>query len=891
MVECVLTKSNPPRPPSVPVGKPGVLVVDDEPQVLVALEDILSDEFVVRTTSSPQQALELASDAQDLAVVISDQRMPGMTGDELLGRLSEDSLAERILVTGFADLSAVVKAVNDGRIFAYITKPWDAHDLQQKVRRAAEHYRIARELAYERQLLHDLMQNIPDGIYFKDPELRFIRVNEAFARVLSKAAPNEFIGKRLAELSNPADASSVEGEERNIIRHGSRVIDRIREYGVATGTQWLSETKVPVRGPTGSPLGLVGISRDVTDRVQAENARELQQQRIARLTRIHKVLSGINSAIVRITDRDALLRAACQIAVEDGNLAFATIAARLPDSSFSIVAAMGSEEVQAPLLGTAGGSVEDGLELLRRVDGGRAPVLVNDTRGAGELGLGQQFASAGHEAIAAFPLAPSGELEYVFVLSAKLVGFFDSEEVRLLTELAGNLAFALGHAAAKAQLDFLAYYDELTGLPNQRLLQDRVMQQAMTSKGAHRKLALLILGVDRLRSINETFGRVGGDDVLKQVAERLQAHVTGQNSLARVEGNRFAILAPLVAEESSVASFAETLLSRVLDRTFRVGDTELSVSGRFGIALFPSDGDNAETLISNAEAALDRAKTLGQRSLFYTSSMNARVAEKLSLETRLRRALDNEEFVLHYQPKVELRRGQIVGVEALLRWQTPDKGLVPPGVFIPVLEETGLILDVGRWVLAQAAAQYAEWTRLAPRAPRVAVNVSALQLRHPDFLRSIDDTLAVDDSVSGMLELEITESVFVDDLEGSVWKLAGARERGFQVAIDDFGTGYSSLAYLSRLPIDTLKIDRSFIARMRQAPHDMALVTTVISMAHSLECKVVAEGVELAEQAQLLRLLRCDEIQGYLISRPLPPAEVCELFETSQQAKWIPAEA
>jgi EAL domain-containing protein (putative c-di-GMP-specific phosphodiesterase class I) len=255
------------------------------------------------------------------------------------------------------------------------------------------------------------------------------------------------------------------------------------------------------------------------------------------------------------------------------------------------------------------------------------------------------------------------------------------------------------------------------------------------------------------------------------------------------------------------------------------------------------------------------------------------VAEQLALETKLRRAVESDEFLLHYQPKVDLKSGSVVGLEALIRWNDPTSGLVPPGKFIPVLEETGLIRVVGSWVLERAAAQYHAWKLAGLSPPRIAVNVSALQLASRDFANTLARTLERYPDASAGIDLEITESVFVDDLTGSIEKLAFARERGIAVAIDDFGTGYSSLGYLGRLPIDALKIDRSFVVRMADDPQSTTIVTTIISLAHSLDLKVVAEGVETPHQAQLLRLLKCDQAQGYLVSCPVPAEEVIELFE------------
>jgi len=300
-----------------------------------------------------------------------------------------------------------------------------------------------------------------------------------------------------------------------------------------------------------------------------------------------------------------------------------------------------------------------------------------------------------------------------------------------------------------------------------------------------------------------------------------------------------------------------------------VSGTELRVSAKAGIALFPNDGADADALFQNAEAALKKAKATGERYLFHTQQMTERIGEKLALENKLRQALEKEEFVLHYQPKVDTATRRIDSVEALIRWQSPELGLVPPMQFIPLLEETGLILEVGAWALGRAVGDHRTWTEQGLPAPRVSVNVSAVQLRKRDFVATVEEAIMAG-SIPPGIDLEITESLVMEDIEASMRKLESVRVLGVGIAIDDFGTGYSSLSYLAKLPVHSLKIDRSFIITMLKDPAIMTLVSTIISMAHSLRLKVVAEGVDAEEQADELDRLGCDQLQGYLFSKPLP---------------------
>ncbi|MEK7875434.1 MAG: GGDEF domain-containing phosphodiesterase, partial [Pseudomonadota bacterium] len=305
---------------------------------------------------------------------------------------------------------------------------------------------------------------------------------------------------------------------------------------------------------------------------------------------------------------------------------------------------------------------------------------------------------------------------------------------------------------------------------------------------------------------------------------------------------------------------------------------ELRVSAKAGVALFPGDATEPDALFSSAEAALRQAKSAGDRYLFYAHKMNAQVAEQFKLESKLQQALEREQFVLFYQPRVDLRTGRVAGLEALIRWNDPDTGLMLPSLFIPLLEETGMIVEVGAWVMQRAVSQYAAWLATGLQPPRIAVNVSQVQLKRKDFVATVQRAIAIAGKPDHGLDLEITESMIMEDIESSIEKLKIVRDLGVGIAIDDFGTGYSSLRYLTRLPITALKIDRAFVRHMTTNPDDAAIVTTIIALARNLHLKVIAEGVETEEQSKFLRLLKCDEFQGYLFSKPVPAEQVPALL-------------
>jgi EAL domain-containing protein (putative c-di-GMP-specific phosphodiesterase class I) len=330
---------------------------------------------------------------------------------------------------------------------------------------------------------------------------------------------------------------------------------------------------------------------------------------------------------------------------------------------------------------------------------------------------------------------------------------------------------------------------------------------------------------------------------------------------------------PDIKSAAELRQLVEQEMAAFVDHPYRVNDAVFRLAIKAGIATFPDDGENIDILFNNAEAALKKAKISNSRYLFYAQSMNKTVSENLTLENRLREALDKEEFVLHYQPKINLVSGKITGAEALIRWNDPRTGLVAPGRFIPILEETGLINDVGRWALRKALEDGLRWRAAGLAAMRIAVNVSSLQLRNPDLVAEIKDLVDSEPHAADGLELEITESLIMENVAQNIDSLRAIRALGVTIAIDDFGTGFSSLAYLAKLPVDTLKIDRSFVLDMTVGPEGLALVSTIINLAHSLKLKVVAEGVETDEQSRLLRLLGCDEMQGFLFSKPLPADE------------------
>lgn len=432
------------------------------------------------------------------------------------------------------------------------------------------------------------------------------------------------------------------------------------------------------------------------------------------------------------------------------------------------------------------------------------------------------------------------------------------------------------------QIRHISYHSLLTDLPNRRLLLERLEQELAHAQREDRLVAVMFINLDRFQQINSSFGHHVGDLLLKAVAGRLRRQVRAGDTVAHAGGDEFGLVLTDMKGAQDAADVAQELIDTIAREPVLVDDREIFITACIGISLFPFDGIEANALVKNADVALRHAKAAGGSSFrYYAAHMNASAWQRMAMETELHRALEREEFVLHYQPKVDLASGKVIGMEALLRWQSAERGLVVPGEFVPLLEETGLILPVGTWVLDTACQQARAWQQAGLSAVRIAVNLSVQQFRQPDFAGTVRNIL----EKSGLnlnavtIELELTESLLVKDLDGTVALLDELHEMGVRLSIDDFGTGYSCLNYLKHLPIDNLKIDQSFVRNLPVNREDAAIVDAIITLGHGLGLNVIAEGVETVEQLVSLQTMGCNEAQGYLFSRPVPAAEMTLLLQ------------
>ena len=434
-------------------------------------------------------------------------------------------------------------------------------------------------------------------------------------------------------------------------------------------------------------------------------------------------------------------------------------------------------------------------------------------------------------------------------------------------------------------LSYLAQYDALTGLANRVLFKERLARSLIRADRNNTYVALMFIDLDRFKNVNDTLGHDAGDRLLIEVSKRLSGVVREGDTIARLGGDEFTIILEEIKREEVVSQIATKLLSQMTD-PFEIDGMEIFVTPSIGITMYPQDSTDAGSLLKNADTAMYRAKDTGRNGFqFYTADMNTRSIARLDLESKLRRSLEHDEFVLYYQPKIDLASQRMIGTEALIRWRHPELGILPPGEFIPLAEEIGMIESIGNWVIKTACKQIAEWQEQYNVTLPVAVNISARQFRNPGFVPYIDTVLQEFQLEPSCLEIEITESAIMEQTRQTSLAMKQLKERNIRVSIDDFGTGYSSLNYLRRFMIDTLKIDRSFVQEITEGTDEAAITCAIIALGKSLNMNVVAEGVETGEQAKFLFKNGCNEAQGYHFSKPIPAEEITHYMQHQQEQK------
>jgi PAS domain S-box-containing protein/diguanylate cyclase (GGDEF)-like protein len=807
-------------------------------------------------------------------VILSDFSMPGFSGRAAL----EIVVAVRpdtpfLFVSGTIGEEMAIDALQRGAV-DYVLKDnlrRLAPAVERALRNSSERQQrreMERALRDSEERFRSIVETSSDWIWENLEDTTAVYTNGAIAHILGYR-PDELLGRPAIEHMLPQDRELVEARLPHLVAAGEGWERWRLRWRHRDGSVRVLESTATVRvDADGKLLGFRGVDRDITEILE-------QEARIRHLARIHTVLGALGTAVLRAGSRGDLQRRACQVAVEKGGFMAACISLRDPDAdTIRVVSSYGDAAVLAQVapaepIALSGASPYEQHPALRAYREQR-PVVVRDfPRSEEPPALREQMARVGVAAQATIPIG--SDAMGLLVLYSDEPQEFGEEEMALLERLAGEIDFGTDFIAKSERLEFLAYRNPVSELPNRVAFQQRLgplLKEAM---------AVVLLNIERFAAINESRGRAFGDALLKQAGHRVRALSGASALVAHPDADNFALAYRASGTVDIELERLEGLMDEFEKESFEIDGEEIRLGIRAGLAISPDHGRNAETLENNAAAALTEAKKRGLRVFGFNEELRGRAARRLALEHELRDAIDTGQFELYYQPEFGAADQHLVGAEALLRWRHPERGLISPAEFIPLLEESALIVPVGHWVMQEALRAAIAW-RAHRTGFRIAVNVSARELRHARFLDQVR-ALLQPHAGDQVLDIEVTESMLMDEIDSSIHLLDSLRDLGCRVAIDDFGTGYSSLNYLARLPVDTIKIDQSFIGVLTQSPQTLALVTNMINLAHSLSLDVIAEGVEEESQAHLLRLLRCDQLQGFLLGRPMPAAE----FETRLQ--------
>lgn len=626
----------------------------------------------------------------------------------------------------------------------------------------------------------------------------------------------------------------------------------------------------------------VAMAEDMTvDLRQSEN-------RQRKLNRALRLLSDCNMALVHSDDEYRLLSEICRLCVERGGYLMAWVGYAEEDAARTVrpVAQSGYEEGYLDSINITWADNERGRGPTgTAIRTGKPAINQNVLTNPAMAPWREAAIKRGYQSSISLPLIANARVMGALTMYAREADTFDPEEVQLLEELANDLAYGIvtlrtrkEHEATKEKLAFLAQFDPLTHLPNRLLLRDRFEQATLIADEERSKVAMLYLDLDNFKQINDSLGHEVGDLVLVAAAQRLQQCIRPIDTLSRVSGDEFAILLTGMHESTEIASVANAMRDAFVEPVV-VNSHALNVSFSLGISLYPEDGKDFDAILKAADTAVNSAKAAGRNTYhFFTRQMNADLMEQMRLTGELHRALLHHEFVLHYQPQIDLRDGRIFGAEALVRWQHPVEGLIPPGRFITLAEHSGHIVPLGEWVLNEACLQARRWLNQGLSALVMTVNLSALQFKRGNVLEMVSAALARSNLPASCLELELTESILLQDMEATMRTLHGLKALGVKLSIDDFGTGYSSLSYLKQLDVDKLKIDQSFVMDIQAGGDRNSIVTAIIQLGHILKLEVIAEGVETEAQLEYLRAAGCDAAQGYLLSPPVEAPRFAELL-------------
>lgn len=745
--------------------------------------------------------------------------------------------------------------------------------LGDQVSVAIRNARLFENLSQSEEKYREVVGSVKEIIFQTDRQGNWTFLNKAWTDLLGYPV-EEALGKSLLPYVYQEDW------ERGIQKFTALTKGEIEDYRLEirliasdSSLRWMELVCRRAIGESGEQVGISGTLDDITERKKNELLEQDRNEVLEMVARNHPlpiVLGKIALTIER--QRPEVF---CSIQLLDNNHLHNGASPSLPQTYSAAInnIQIGPEEGSC---GTAAYRQE--------------PVIVHDIMLSPFWSKYRELAAShGLRACWSMPIISSKrEILGTVALYWQETTVENAEGLELLETISRLAAIAIEQRRLNDQLNYQAHFDSLTGLPNRMLFEDRLDQALAVAHRHQQNLAVLFVDLDRFKLINDTLGHHVGDLVLQEVARRLQECVRQSDTVARLGGDEFTLILTDLNDMVNAERVAQKLME-ALDTPLILPDQTIHITPSIGISFYPNDGKTGQELLSNADRAMYRAKMQGKNNYqFFTPEMNVQTLERLDLENQLRRVLERDELRLFYQPQVDLKSGKMVGFEVLLRWEHPVLGLVSPALFIPLAEESGLIVPIGAWVMEQACHQAKIWQDQGYAPLKMAVNVSALQFNRADFIQTVLNALEVSGLEPSWLELELTESVLLNNTKDSLLKLAELKNFGVKLSLDDFGTGYSSLSYLQQLPIDTLKIDQSFIgANPQQGPRVAAIVSAITSMAHSLGMRVVAEGVETQEQLDFLRNIGCDGIQGYIFSPPIPTSKLEELLKQAASASSL----
>jgi len=815
-----------------------ILYVDDSPHDRALVHDALMLDHtgfsLITATSHEEFEAHLAEGGYDL--ILSDFNILGYEGLQVLDRVRElTPHIPVVIVTGTGSEEIAAEAMKRGA-FDYVIKtpnhiqrlPFTVHTVLERKHLQEEHKRAYEALRASEERFHHLAEVSPVGIFTADVQGGCQYVNQRWCDIAGMS-PQQAYGAGWMSTLHPDDYQRVIHEwhhaAKNCVPFKSEYRFR-NPQGIVT---WVIGQAVIERTTAGSVKGYIGTITDITEHKRAEQALQISEQRFRSLIE--------NSAdAIALFDAEGIILYGSPATARILGYEQSEFVGR---SAFDFVHPDDREMVMSRL-----------NEVLQK------PAAMINVR--------------------AYIKHKDGSWRFLEGIFNNLL---DEPSVRAIVNNYRDITDARRY---QEQLEYQANHDMLTGLSNRNLLYDRLDQAIVYAQRYKRLVAVVLIDLDNFKIINDSLGHNVGDQLVKAVATRLRECVRKGDTVARQGGDEFVLVLNDQENLPAVTHVMQKILN-IISRVYVVEDREIYITCSIGFSLYPQDGLDVETLLKNADAAMYRAKEHGRNNFqFFTPEMNAKINERLTLESSLRQALERNEFFLHYQPLVDLHSGRIISAEALVRWKHPELGVISPAKFIPLAEETGLIVSIGAWVLKTACAQNKAWQEAGLYAINVSVNLSARQFRQKDLVNSIAQALKDARLDARYLELELTESVIMHNAEEVIDTLRELKSMGIHLSIDDFGMGYSSLSYLKRFPVDRLKIDQSFVRDITFDPDDAAIAQAVITLAHSLDLRVIAEGVETEAQLNFLRAHCCDEIQGYYFSRPVPAEAFGELLRNNQ---------